>query len=89
MITAFFYNFAFAILSAIINIFPTGTGFPTEVHTAVAGIGKYIQLIDTLVPISTLATVIGLVFTVEIAFFGFKTLKWLLSFIPIIGGKGI
>lgn len=78
------YNF----LQFIINLFPDGSGFPSGFHTAATTAGGYLKMIDELVPLSTLKTVLLLVFSVEIVIFTFKTLKWLLSHIPYIGGKG-
>lgn len=87
MITTAIINLGYAIVSSIIGLFPVGTGFPTEVHTAVTSLGQYLQLLDPLIPIPTLVSVVSLVFTIEIALFGFRTLKWILSHIPFIGGK--
>jgi len=87
MIT-FILNVIFNFLQFIINLFPTGTGFPTAFHTAATTAGGYLKMIDGLVPLSTLKTVLLLVFSVEIIIFTFKTLKWLMSHIPYIGGKG-
>jgi len=88
MITSAFIDLAYSGLSTLIGWFPMGTGLPIEVHTAVAGLGSYLGLLDALVPISTLATVVGLVFVLELLIFGFKTLKWLGSHIPFVGGRG-
>lgn len=78
------YNF----LNFTISLFPTGTGFPTEVHSAFTTLGGYIGLIDVLVPVQTMLWCLTLIFSVEIAVFGFKTIKWIISHIPFIGGKG-
>jgi len=89
MITTGLINIAYYILNWLISLFPVGSNLPTSVHTAASYLGSFFALSDPLVPTSTLATVIGLVFAVEIAFFGWRTLKWILSFIPLIGGKGV
>jgi hypothetical protein len=78
------YNF----LKAIINIFPSGGGFPESFHTAMSSLGEYLHLLDPIVPISILLTCLLIIFGVEIAIFGFKTIKWIISHIPLIGGKG-
>jgi len=88
MLSTFILDVAFASLAGIINWFPVGTGLPTEVHTAVSALGAYLGLLDALVPISTLTTVVGLVFVLEIIIFGFKSLKWIGSHIPFVGGRG-
>jgi hypothetical protein len=81
-------NIIYYLLVGIINIFPSGTGFPTEVHTAFSTLGGYVGLMDVFVPVSVMLWCLTLVFGVEIAIFGFKTIKWIISFIPLIGGKG-
>jgi len=78
------YNF----LHFLIGLFPVGTGFPTEVHSATTTLGGYVGLIDVFIPVSVMLWCLTFVFGVEIAIFGFKTIKWIISHIPFIGGKG-
>jgi len=87
MIT-FILNILYNFLSFLIGLFPVGTGFPTSFHTAISALGGYLHILDPLVPISILLTCLTLIFGVEIALFGFRTLKWVLSHIPFLGGKG-
>jgi len=75
-------------INGLISIFPSGSPFGADVHSAFATLGSYFGVMDSFVPISTLLNCLLLVFAVEIAIFGFKTLKWIISFIPMIGGKG-
>jgi len=75
-------------LAFIIGLLPTGGVFPSEVHSAFSTLGGYVGLIDVFVPVSVLLWCLTLVFGVEIALFSFKTIKWLISHIPIIGGHG-
>jgi len=76
------------LLSWIIGILPDSTGFPDEAHTAMSGLGGYLGIWSPILPIATLGTLVALVFSVEIAIFGFKGVKWVTSHIPWIGGKG-
>lgn len=89
MITTAFINLAYTLVSTIVSWFPNGSGFPAEVHTAMQYFGEYLGVLDALVPVSTLATAVGIVFTVEITIFGYKTLKSLVSHVPFIGGRGV
>jgi len=89
MITTAIVNLGYLLISVVISVFPPGTGFPASVHTAAQAIGGYFDLLDPLIPTSTMLTVILLAFSVEIAIFGFKTLKWLISHIPFVGGRGV
>jgi len=75
-------------LNGLISIFPSGSTFGTDVHSAFSTLGSYFGVMDSFVPINTLFNCLLLVFGVEIAIFGFKTLKWVISHIPMIGGKG-
>jgi len=88
MIFTPFVYLAFYVFGFIINVLPHGSGFPPEVHDAVTGLGGYLGIWSPIIPISTLATCVGLAFAVEIAIFGFKSFKWIVSHIPWIGGKG-
>lgn len=88
MITNAILQLAYFVISGVINLLPTSTGFPSDVHTAMSGLGGYMAIWNPLVPVATMLTCLGIVFSVEIAVFGFKTVKWLISHIPFIGGKG-
>jgi len=87
MITAIL-NSVYSFLAFLIGLFPSGSGFPTEVHSAFSTLGGYVGLIDVLVPVQTMLWCLLFIFGVEITLFVFKTLKWLISHIPFIGGKG-
>jgi len=85
MITTAFINTAYYILGFFVQIFPVSTGFPEEVASAFLYFGGYVGMLDPLVPIATLATCIGILITLELVIFAFKTLSWIFSKIPIIG----
>jgi len=88
MITTGIINLAYSILNWLINLLPASSGFPTEAHTAMTTLGGYLGIASPLVPIATLLSVLTLIFSIEIGIFGFKTIKWIMSHIPWIGGKG-
>jgi len=88
MITEFFLRLPYIFLNWLISLFPPSTGFPEEVLDAAHVLGGYLGILDPLVPLDTLAVVVGIVFSVELGIFGFKTLKWLFSHVPLIGGRG-
>lgn len=73
------------LLSLVFLLFPISTGFPTEVSTAFTYLGGYVGMLDPLIPISTLATTVGILVTVELLIFSFRGLSWIFSKIPIIG----
>jgi len=84
----FLLNILYKFLNTIIGIFPTGTGFDSSVHSAFTTLGSYLGVMDVFVPISIMLYCLTTVFSVEIALFGFKTVKWIISHIPWFGGKG-
>jgi len=79
---------AYSILNWLIELLPASTGWPTEAHAAMSGLGGYMGVWSPVLPLTTLATVITVIFSVEIGIFGFKTVKWVMSHIPFIGGRG-
>lgn len=87
MITSAIISMAALLIEKVLSWFPASTGFPAEVETAFSSLGEYVKLFDSLVPISTLAICLSLVFGTEIIIFGFRSVKWLISHIPFIGGK--
>jgi len=82
-------NFAYFLIQTFIGFFPSSTGLPDEVHTAASAIGGYFGIWDPVLPLDTLATCVGLIISVELGIFGFKTFKWIISHVPWIGGKGV
>jgi len=88
MIFSGFVYLASYILSLLLLILPTSTGFPTDVQSAFNTFAGYVQILNTLLPISTLATVLAVLVATDLAVFGFKTFKWLISHIPLVGGRG-
>jgi len=78
------YNF----VSLIVNLFPTGSGFPEVWHTSAQTLGGYFNMMSVIIPVEALSVCIGLLITVELSLFGFKTVKWLISHIPFVGGRG-
>jgi len=79
---------AYTVLSWIIGLFPDSVGFPEEAHTAMTSLGGYLGIWSPILPIDTLLTVVTLTLSVEIGIFGFKTLKWIISHLPWVGGRG-
>jgi len=88
MITETFLQIPYYFVSFIIGIIPASSGFPSEFFDAETGLGGYLGMFDILLPIATLGTVLGIMFSVEIGIFGFKTFKWIWSHVPLFGGKG-
>lgn len=84
LIFTLIYNF----LSFLINLLPTGAVFPSSVHTAFTTLGSYFGIMDSFISLSVLYWCLITIFGVEVAIFGFKTIKWIISHIPLFGGKG-
>lgn len=76
------------LLAQLIALFPAGQYLPESLHTAMSTIGGYLNLLTPIVPFNTLFTALMIVIGLEIALFNWKSIKWLLSHIPFIGGKG-
>lgn len=89
MIVTIFLNLVYKLLSGFIALFPVGTGFPTTVHTAFQTLGGYFQILDPLIPIATITAGVLFIFAMEISLYAFRMFKWLMSFVPFFGGKGV
>jgi len=85
--TGFVYLGAY-IIQFFASVLPQSAGFSDSVVSAFSTMSGYVQILNTLLPLSTLALVLSVVITVDIAIFGFKTLKWLVSHLPFVGGRG-
>jgi len=90
MITTAIINLGFSVISSFIGFFPVGSGFSSEFHSSISFLGQYARLdmLSPLIPIGSLYTAMILLFGIEIVVFGFKTLKWIISHLPWIGGRG-
>lgn len=88
MITNLLFNIANILISGIVSLLPNGAGFSPSVLSAAQSIGGYVAIFSPLVPLSTLANAVALCFSVEIAIFGWKTVKSIVSHIPQFGGSG-
>jgi hypothetical protein len=88
MIGDLFFSIIYWFANTIINMFPPSGGFPPEALSSAKYIGGYFGMFSPLISMPTLLTCITLVFTVEIAVYGFRTLKWVISHLPFIGGRG-
>jgi len=62
--------------------------FPASVTTATQYLGSNIGMLNPIIPLDTLGVVLGIIVSVEIGIFTFKTAKWAFSHLPFIGGKG-
>jgi len=88
MIFSAFVYLAAYVLATLVAVLPEGEGFPDEVTAAFSTMAGYVQILDTLLPLSTLAAVLTILVAADLAVFAFKSLKWLISHIPLVGGRG-
>lgn len=88
MITDIFLQIILFILQTILFIFPASEGFNSETITAITTIGGYTTIINALVPMDTLGQIFGLVVAFEVLVFTFKGLKFILGYVPFVGGRG-
>lgn len=75
------------IVDTILLIFPSSSGFPVQVDTAITSISGYVGILSPILPLSTMSQILALIIIYELSIFGFKAFKWLFSYIPFIGGK--
>jgi len=88
MITDAIINLAAGLISGIVSVLPDSSGFTDSVLSAAHSLGGYFGIFAPIIPLGTLATAVTLVFSVEIAIFGWKTVKSIVSHIPQFGGSG-
>jgi uncharacterized membrane protein len=89
MITSAFLALAASTINWILGLFPSAATFPQAAHDAATYLGGYFGVLDPIAPIATMITLVALVITIELFFFLFRTVRWLISHIPSIGGKGV
>ena len=86
MIIEFFINMVRKSIEWLLGVFPD---MPTETldFTSVFGdFGSQMATVNTFFPLDTLATMVALVFTVDILIGSFNFFRWIFTKIPVIGG---
>jgi len=88
MITSGFIYLSAYLLGLLLSVFPLSTGLPTQFTEALNYIAGYVGILDPLVPIDTLGTTVGLILAYELLIFAFRGFRWVISHVPLIGGRG-
>lgn len=76
------------ILGIVTAVFPVSSGFSNDFILAFDTLGGYVALVNTLLPVDTLATALAILIGVELIVFSFKSFKWVVSHVPFVGGRG-
>jgi len=88
MITTALINVAYYILSVLVALFPTSTGFPTVVTDAFNFFGGYSGMLSPIIPMQTLGIAVAILISVELSILGFRGARWAISHLPFVGGRG-
>jgi len=82
MITTFILSIPLFFIQALINVLPNSNGLPSEVTSAIVTVWNYGQGASFFFPISTLLTLVVLVFAFEAGILAWKFVNWILRKIP-------
>jgi hypothetical protein len=88
MIFTAIISLSLILIGVLLAVLPSSNGFPQEVTDAANYIGSYMGIFDVIVPMSTIADIVTLVIIFELALFSFKAVRWIVSYMPLIGGRG-
>jgi len=88
MITTAIINLGYYVITLLLLPFPSSTGFDSATIEAFTVYGSYTAFVDSLVPMSVLATSLALITTLELSVFSFKGLRWAIAHLPFVGGRG-
>lgn len=77
MITGFFLSLLYTFLSFMVGLLPT-TAFPVGISSGITMFWGYVNLFSMVVPVSTIATVMGLMFGYLIVFQLWEAFHWIL-----------
>jgi len=78
----------YMLISSVLSLLPSSSGFPPEVLESAMYIGGQAAKLNLFMPLATMATCLSIVFSVEIGLFGFKTVRWIIAHLPYVGGRG-
>jgi len=87
MITSAFIYLGAYIVNMLLYPFPLSDGLPSEATSAISSLAGYINILSPIIPISTILQLIALMITLELAFFSFKAFRWIISHVPLVGGR--
>jgi len=85
MISTAFVYLAYYLLTILLTVFPSSTGFPPEIATAVTQVGGYTAIINAVFPLDVLSDVVIAVITFELIIFAFKTIRFVFGYVPLVG----
>lgn len=88
MITEFLLQVPYYFLNLLIGLFPASSGFPAEVVDSASYIGGFVTMFSPILPLATLLICLTIIVQIELAIFGFRSIKWIISHIPAFGGRG-
>lgn len=88
MITTFFLSIPVLFLNIFSLILPIGS-ISSTLSSALTSAGADLYSLNAFIPVSTFAIVVGILLSTEIYILIFKTARWLASYIPWFGGRGV
>jgi len=86
MIIEFFIDMVRKVVEWLLGVFPDMPSETLDFTTAFSGFGSQMATVNTFFPLDTLATMVALIFTVDILIGSFHFFRWIFAKIPIIGG---
>jgi hypothetical protein len=88
MITGAILAIPILILNFVFTLFPI-ISMPAGLATALASATTSLYALNSFIPVVTIALLAGILVAVEIAIAMFKFFRFVLSFLPWVGGKGV
>jgi hypothetical protein len=55
---------------------------PDSFNTAILTVGGYLKALDTILPIDTILLLLGISITIELAYFSYKVIMWIIKRFP-------
>lgn len=88
MIVDAFIYLAGSIILLLVQIFPKESTLGLDFSGAFDYAGQYVTFLNGIAPLDTMMQCLTLIISIEITVLLFKAIKWMVSYIPIVGGKG-
>jgi len=77
MILTFLLSILYFLITRVIYFLPTGNTLPTDATTAITSLGNASFIYNSIFPVDTLFTIIGLTLTTIVLVNGFKIGMWI------------
>jgi len=89
MLTTLIITIPITFLTLLANLFPIASSMASGVASALSSASSSLWALNAFIPVPTIALATGIAVSVEIVLLSFRFARFIISYIPFFGGKGV